>query len=121
MIEHWLGGAGRKAIEIMGRPEWREHEGNYSLELYNRTWLVRLAYTDAHPVPDHEALCLLREHARAWLESKAFISVRITCVGSLGCEVELNGNGIATREGDLDAALIKAITVLAEDVRGEAK
>ncbi len=78
MISDWLLGDGRKAIKIMGWPEWGTGD---CFRQMNRT-LGLTAYQLFHcadgtgpwlrerGIDNHEALCLLRDWAREWLDAR---------------------------------------------------
>lgn len=73
MITDWLSDDGRKAIEIMGWPEWTEDVALYTLTCERVDfWVDEVTHPGgysrgSHAIRQHEALCLLRNAAREWL------------------------------------------------------
>ena len=85
MIDDWLSEDGRKAISIMGWPKWKWGNSPYVLIWRLDAWQIgnpgspddRDPYS-VFTMPEHIALCLLRDWAREWLDAR---EIEIHAVG----------------------------------------
>ena len=126
-IEHWQSDDGRRAIERMGGVEWEDKGETWrvrcTMARHGQGWAV---WRDHHPrIPacvwhnlhDHEALCLLRDAARVWLEAKS-VDVRIG-TGRIDARYFVQRfinicEYIEKQSNDYDAALIAAVLAVGE-------
>ena len=120
MIADWLGKPGQKALDIIGWPEWIARGLKNRLDLNRGTssgcdWRVRNNATCGDSISDHEALCLLREHARSWLAERGYVIVPINTENLDGVWGLYDGKGTEILyEEDYDKAVIVAVIDLDE-------
>lgn len=84
----WNEENGRKAREYMGPVEWKSGSETLRPHLEGNCWVVQILLRDGcgdwdyvQVITDHEAACLLRDHARRWLNTRDFAPIPREALG----------------------------------------